>query len=119
MDEARYLAKPVVSRREEADGTLLYNPDVDDVGVINGSGLALWFFLAEPRTVAEIAAHVTATYDGVDVEQAAVDAAAFIEQLSPTYIVEVDEHGQPVPDADEQDLKAGAGPDADDMGEAQ
>ena len=101
MTDPRYIANPVVSRRDEADGTLLYNPDVDDVGVINGSGLALWAFLAEPRTLAEVAAHVTATYDGVDADQAAADAAAFIEQLSPTYVIEVDENGEPVLDAGE------------------
>jgi len=98
-----HLAKPVVSRRDEADGTLRYNPDVDDVGVISGSGLALWLFLAEPRTLAEITAHITATYAGVNAEQAAADAAAFIEQLSPTYVIEVDENGARVMGAGEQD----------------
>ena len=117
MTDPRYIANPVVSRREEADGTVLYNPDVDDVGVINVSGLALWIFLAEPRTVAEIAAHVTATYAGVDAGQATSDAAAFIEQLSPTYIIEVDENGEPVAVADEPeqadgDAQAGAGSEA-------
>jgi hypothetical protein len=91
MSEAVYAANPVVSRRDEADGTLLYNPDVDDVAVINGSGLAVLDFLAEPHTLTDIAAHLSATYRGVDAEQAAADAAAFVEQLSPTYIIEVDE----------------------------
>jgi len=111
LREALYAANPVVSRRDEADGTLLYNPDVDDVGVINGSGLALWLFLAEPRSLAEIAAHISATYDGVDAEQAAADTAAFVEQLSPTYVIEVSEEGTAA--ADEADsAPVGAGSEA-------
>ena len=97
---SRYTANPVVSRRDEADGTLLYNPDVDDVAVINGSGIVVFAFLAEPRTVADIAGHIVSTYDGVEPEQAAADAAAFVEQLSPTYIIEVDKNGAPVAAAD-------------------
>jgi hypothetical protein len=46
----RYTANHVVSRRDEVDGTLFYNPDVDDVAVINGSGIAVFAYLAEPRT---------------------------------------------------------------------
>jgi hypothetical protein len=105
---AWYLANPVVSRRDEADGTLLYNPDVDDIAVINGSGIAVFAYLAEPRTVDDIAAHLVDTYDGVGPEQAAADAAAFVEQLSPTYIIEVDEDGEPIAAADEAEQADGA-----------
>jgi hypothetical protein len=96
MTDALYTVNPVVSRREEADGTLLYNPDVDDVAVINGSGLEVLGFLSEPRTVAAVAAHITEVYNGVEPEQAAADAASFVESLAPTYIIEVDENGVPV-----------------------
>ena len=111
---SRYTANPVVSRRDEADGTLLYNPDVDDVAVINGSGIVVFAFVAEPRTVGDIAGHLVSTYEGVDPEQAAADAAAFVEQLSPTYIIEVDENGAPVAAADgaeeaDGDAQASAG----------
>lgn len=84
-----YSVNPVVSRRDEPDGTLLYNPDVDDVALINGSGLAVWELLAQPHTLAEVAAYLTETYDGVDLERATADAGAFLDDLVPTYVVEV------------------------------
>ena len=97
MSDALYALNPVVSRRDEPDGTLLYNPDVDDVAVVNGSGLVVIEFLAEPHTVAEVAAHLAGVYDRVVPEQAAADAAAFVASLAPTYIVEVDANGVPYP----------------------
>jgi hypothetical protein len=87
-----YVANPVVSRRDETDGTLLYNPDADDVALVNGSGLAVWELLSVPRTLTEVAAHLVEMYDGVDLQTATVDATAFLAELIPLYVVEVSEH---------------------------
>ena len=38
----RYAVNPAVSLREELDGALLYNPDTDEVLLINGTGRLIW-----------------------------------------------------------------------------
>ena len=90
MSEAkRYRANSAVSCGEEEDGALLFNPDTDDTTVVNLTGRALWAFLETPRTVAEMAAHLTQTFFGVSVDQAAEDAGQFVKSLAPDYLLEV------------------------------
>jgi hypothetical protein len=87
----RYQVDPVVSCRDEgADGAILFNPDTDATAVLNPTGRDLWGLLAEPRTAADLAAHLTATYDGVTPEQAAEDVAAFLQQLGSGFLVETE-----------------------------
>jgi hypothetical protein len=86
----RYKVNPVVSFRDEGDdGALLYNPDTDDSAIINPTGRSIWNLLATPRTLDEIAAHLTATFRNVSGDQAAKDATQFIEALSPDFVLEV------------------------------
>jgi hypothetical protein len=68
-DVVRYVAKPEVSAREEEGGTLLYDPDKDQVTMVNAAGAELWDALAEPRTVYELAERLVEASDGVDLEQ--------------------------------------------------
>jgi hypothetical protein len=89
IDPQRYQADPVVSCRDEGDdGAILFNPDTDDTAVLNPSGRALWAQLAQPCTADELAAHLTATYEGVTPEQAAQDVAAFLQQLGGGFLIE-------------------------------
>ncbi len=87
----RYQANPDVSCGDEEDGAVLFNPDTDDTAAINTSGRLLWAFLAEPRTVDELAAHLIETYQGVGAEQAEADTAAFVESLTPDFLIEVND----------------------------
>lgn len=82
---SQYLANPDVSCRIEApdDGALLYNPDSDKALVINPVGLTIWQFLDQPRTNAEIVAHLQTEYEGVPADQVAQDLAAFFQKLLP------------------------------------
>jgi hypothetical protein len=74
-----YQANSVVSCGDEGDeGAILFNPDTDDTMIVNPTGRAVWAFLAAPRSMDEIAAHITATFRGVSAERAAQDAAQFI-----------------------------------------
>ena len=62
-DVVRYLAKREVSAREEEGGTLLYDPDADQVTIVNAAGAELWGALAEPRTVSELAERLVDAFD--------------------------------------------------------
>lgn len=90
-ESKRYQANPVVSCGDEEDGAVLFNPDTDDTAIVNLTGRALWAFLETPRTVDEMAAYLVQTYRGVQVEQAAEDAAQFVQSLSPDFLLEVDD----------------------------
>ena len=88
MSEKTYRANEVVSCVDEGeDGAMLYNPDKDDTVLLNPSGRSIWALLAAPRTLAEIAGHLTAAYPGVTSEQATQDATKFLESLTPDFII--------------------------------
>ena len=88
MSEKTYRVNEVVSCVDEGeDGAMLYNPDKDDTVLLNPSGRSIWALLAAPRTLAEIAGHLTATYPGVTQEQARQDAEQFIQSVVPNFII--------------------------------
>jgi hypothetical protein len=66
---------------------MLYNPDKDDTILLNPSGRSIWALLVAPRTLEEIAGHLTASYPGVDREQAIQDADKFIQSLLPDFVL--------------------------------
>jgi hypothetical protein len=79
----RYTVNPVVSCREESpEGALLFNPDTDDVLVINVTGLLIWEALVEPRTEEEVVEALLARCDNVPGQsEVADDVREFVEQL--------------------------------------
>ncbi len=88
MNKTTYRVNEVVSCAEEdEDGALLYNPDKDDSVLLNPSGRIIWDLLAAPRTLDEIAGHLTATYPSVTREQATEDVDKFIQSLLPDFVV--------------------------------
>jgi hypothetical protein len=88
-DVVRYVAKTEVSAREEEGGTLLYDPDADQVTIVNAAGAELWAALAEPRTVDELAGRLVEVFDGVELEQAKADVTAFLEDVPENFVSEV------------------------------
>jgi sensor domain CHASE-containing protein len=85
----RYAVNPAVSLREELDGALLYNPDTDDVLLINDTGRLIWEAMAQPRTSEEIAAYLEANTEGA--VNVCADVEAFIESLLPDFAIVYDE----------------------------
>ena len=82
MGEARYLADPDVSFRQEDDaGGILYNAETDALEVINPVAVEIWTFLAAPRTAAEVAAHLAEVCEGAPREQVAKDVDEFLGAL--------------------------------------
>jgi hypothetical protein len=79
---ALYVANPDVSCREEGpDGALLFNPDTDDILVINVTGLVIWEALAEPCTEEQVVEALMARCDNVPAEEVDEDVSAFLGQL--------------------------------------
>jgi hypothetical protein len=82
MDQTkRYLANPDVSCREEGpDGALLFNPDTNDLLVVNPTGLVIWQALSQPRTQEEIVVHLREACYDVPADQVAADVDEFLLQ---------------------------------------
>ena len=82
MSEAKYLADPDVSfRQEDDDGGILYNAETDSLEVINPVATEIWKFLSAPRTQADVVAHLCETCEGAAREQVEKDVAEFVESL--------------------------------------
>ena len=90
--EKYYQANPIISRADEPDGAVLYNPDTDLASVVNLTGSQLWTFLETPHTTDEMVAYLMEQYSGVSVEQAAEDVKQFIDTLTPDFLLESDDN---------------------------
>jgi hypothetical protein len=92
QDASLYIVNPDVSCREEGpDGALLFNPDTDDVLVVNVTGLLIWQALAEPHNQDEVVAAIVEQCDNVPEDQVAQDVGEFMEQLIAKGFVSVHE----------------------------
>jgi hypothetical protein len=60
--------------------TVMLDPEDDRYLRLNETGGILWEALAEPRTIAELSAHL-ADQAGIDPERASTDATAFVRGL--------------------------------------
>lgn len=82
MDASLYIINPDISCREEGpDGALLFNPDTDDVMVINVTGLLIWQALAEPRTLGGVVDALMARCNNVPQDEVADHVSEFVERL--------------------------------------
>ena len=82
QDTPLYVVNPDVSCREEGtDGALLFNPDNDEVLVVNVTGLLIWQSLAEPRNQEGVIATLIEQCNNVPEDQVSQDAGEFLEKL--------------------------------------
>jgi hypothetical protein len=81
-----FLRNPdVVLREEDPDeGALLFNPDTNQVKVINTTGLFIWQQCGMARSLNEIVAEVQKGFDEVPMEQVAGDVKEFVEGMLAT-----------------------------------
>jgi hypothetical protein len=84
-------ANPVVSCRVEGDdGALLFNADTDNTLLINPTGIVVWNFINQPRTVEEIVEYITKSYsNSPDHASVRKDIETFVSDLTPDFISEV------------------------------
>jgi len=82
MKESRYLVNPDVSfRQEDDDGGILFNVDTEALEVINPTAVEIWSFLAAPRTLDEVIAHLLAVCDEATEAQVRADVGEFLDSL--------------------------------------
>lgn len=83
MNEAQYVRNPDVGLREEDEnGGLLFNPDTNQMQVVNTTGLFIWRLCDGSRTLANIVSAMLEEFEGATEEEMCADATAFIEQMT-------------------------------------
>ncbi len=87
----KVAVKPVVSCRVEGDEhALLFNPDTDNSVLIDRTGLLIWKYIEEPRSVADIAAYLKGCFSGCPVpETLRQDVEAYLHDLIPGFAEEI------------------------------
>ncbi len=79
----RYVRNPdVVLREEDEDGALLFNPDTDQVKVINNTGLYIWQQCDGTRGLDRITVAVQDEFEGAPADQVAQDVREFVEGMT-------------------------------------
>ena len=77
-----YVVNPdVVLREEDPDGGLLFNPDTNQIKVVNTTGLFVWKRCDGKKPVDDIIAEMKEAFDEVPADQVTQDVTRFIEEL--------------------------------------
>ena len=80
-----YIINPDVGLREEdEDGGLLFNPDTNQVKVINTTGLFIWKLCDGSYKLDEIVVAMQDAFEDVPVDQITEDVSEFIEGMVTT-----------------------------------
>ena len=82
---AKFLCNPeVVLREEDDDGGLLFNPDTNQVKVVNSTGLFIWKQCEAVRGVDEIVKSICQTFVDVHPSDIERDVREFIDGMVQT-----------------------------------
>ena len=85
-----YAANPeVVLREEDGENGLLFNPDTDQIVVVNSTGLFVWKSLASSRPLAAVAAALQESFPGAQPAEAAADVEEFVAMLAQNGFIQV------------------------------
>jgi hypothetical protein len=80
--EDKFLRNPdVVLREEDEDGGLLFNPDTNQVKVINTTGLFIWQLCKEAHTLDQVVIEFQKAFEDVPSEQVAQDVQEFVDSM--------------------------------------
>ena len=74
----------VVLREEDPDGGLLFNPDTNQIKVINHTGLFVWQLCDGNHGVPGMVTALQESFDGVLEEEAATQVAEYIDEMVTT-----------------------------------
>jgi hypothetical protein len=84
----RYIRNPdVVLREEDAEGGLLFNPDTNQIKVLNETGLFIWQLCDGSRDLTAILIAIHESFDEVPEEQITEQVTGFIDYLTATGFV--------------------------------
>jgi hypothetical protein len=79
---AFYQCNPdVVLREEDEDGGLLYNPDTNQVKIINTTGLFIWKQCSSQSTLPAIVAALEQSFDEIPPGAVAGDVQQFLAEM--------------------------------------
>lgn len=79
----RYTVNPdVVLREEDPDGALLFNPDTNQIRVLNATGLFIWKLMDGTKDTAAIVTALKESFEEVPEDEVEGHAAAFIDDMS-------------------------------------
>ena len=77
-----YQCNPdVVLREEDEDGGLLFNPDTNQIKVVNSTGLLIWKLCDGRSTLHIIQEKILEAFETAPEDDVAVDIQQFIEQM--------------------------------------
>ncbi len=71
----------VILREEEPDGALLFNPDTNQIRVINSTGLFIWKHCDGKKDLPAIVSSLKETFDGVPEAEVDNQVKAFVDDM--------------------------------------
>jgi hypothetical protein len=71
----------VVLREEDPDGALLFNPDTNQIRVINSTGLFIWKHCDGKKDLPAIVTALKKTFDGVPAAEVEGQVKAFVDDM--------------------------------------
>jgi hypothetical protein len=85
-----YITNPdAVLREEDTDGGLIFNPDTNQIRVLNESGLFIWKLCDGSRDLPGIAAALKESFDGVPEDAVVAQVTEFINDMTATGFIGV------------------------------
>ena len=78
----RYIRNPdVVLREEDPDGGLLFNPDTNQIRVLNTTGLFVWQLCDGSQNLPGIVTAMQESFDGVPEDEVAGQVTEFVDEM--------------------------------------
>jgi len=71
----------VILREEDPDGALLFNPDTNQIRVINSTGLFIWKHCDGKNHLPSIVSSLKETFDGVPEAEVDIQVKAFVDDM--------------------------------------
>jgi hypothetical protein len=85
---SRYVKNPdIVVREESQDGGLLFNPDTNEIKLLNATGLFIWELCDGEREIDAIVAALQDAFDGLPDDEIADQVQAFLEEMEAAGLV--------------------------------
>jgi hypothetical protein len=82
VETVRYLRNPdVVLREEDEDGGLLFNPDTNQVKVVNFTGLFIWRQFAVANRADVVAEAILKNFEEASAEVIQADLKEFLDEM--------------------------------------
>lgn len=77
-----YITNPdVVLREEDVDGALLFNPDTNQIKVLNTTGLFIWKLCEKKHSITDIFKALKDSFDQVPDDKAEEQVESFINEM--------------------------------------